>query len=71
MVFKQFPWVQSGTYDHRKHSIRYEIVDGYVKTMASKMWLDLGGPSGTSEQFRTTAWGDFPDMPANPDKRKV
>lgn len=68
-MLKQYAWVPDGIYDHRKYMVRYEIQEGAVKTIATKMWIDQGGPPGASLEFGKTKWGEFPDMPPKPDKK--
>ena len=62
---KQFGWVSDGIYDHSMYEVRYEVVQGYVMTTISKMWLDNGGPEDATPELKLP-WGSYPDVPPKP-----
>jgi hypothetical protein len=64
---KQFPWVPDGVYDHQSFQIRYEIVQGFIITNISKLWLDNGGPDDVDIAMRLP-WGTYNDIPPKPQK---
>jgi hypothetical protein len=67
-MFKQFGWVeQDGIYDHREYCVRYHIIDGTVKFVMSKMWLE-SPPSDLKLEYRAI-WGTYPDVPPKPPKK--
>lgn len=66
-IRKQFPWVPDGVYDHSHFQVRYEVVQGFVMTVISKMWVDKGGPEGVDMALRLP-WGTYVDMPEKPKK---
>jgi hypothetical protein len=66
-IRKQFPWVPDGVYDCSKYQVRYQIVQGFVMIVISKMWLDNGGPENTDMALRLP-WGTYVDLPEKPQK---
>jgi hypothetical protein len=64
---KQFPWVPDGIYDYSVYQVRYEIKQGYVMKVISKMWLDNGGPEDVDIALRLP-WGTYIDFPPKPPK---
>jgi hypothetical protein len=64
-IRKQFPWVPDGVYDYSFFQVRYEVVQGFVMTVISKMWLDNGGPENVDIALRLP-WGTYNDMPPKP-----
>lgn len=62
-----FNHVPDGIYDHAVNLVRYEIINGWPKTVISKMWLDNGGPEHLADHYKKP-WGSYPNIPAKPAK---
>lgn len=67
MSFRLFPWVPDGIWDYQDFLVRYQIVEGKVKHVIAKSWVDKGGPPMVSSELKQP-WGTYPTFPPKPPK---